>query len=431
MHTVLYPKPDEWHRLVQRPSITQNRLEETVRSILANVKDKGDAAIIAYNREFGGVDLDDLAVSPDEIDGAANKLDNKLISAIKSAAENIDLFHRNQMRPKKKIETSPGVYCWRKQIAIKSVGLYIPGGSAPLFSTLLMLGVPAKIAGCSQIVVCSPPDKNGRLDASILFTAELLGIDKIYKIGGAQAIGAMAYGSATVPVVDKIFGPGNQYVTMAKQLVNFMGTAIDLPAGPSEVVIIADQSAPASFIAADLIAQAEHGPDSQVLMLTDREPLLKRVKAEVEKQMLDLPRASIAEQSLKNSRLILFKNLDEAVDFSNYYAPEHLIIMTGLAHKLVSRIIHAGSVFIGAWTPEAAGDYASGTNHTLPTGGFARSYSGVSLDSFYKNITYQELSPEGLTNIGPIITVMAEAEQLDGHARSVHIRLEALQKRIG
>jgi len=420
------PDPAKWGALALRPVINPGLLAKTVNKILGDVQNEGDKAIIRYNREFSGVELDDFAVSQAEIDLAVDRIDPKLKAAIESAVKNIDAFHRAQIRQENKIQTAAGVYCWRKPVAIENVGFYVPGGSAPLFSTLLMLAVPAKIAGCKQIIICSPPNANGNVAASILYCARLLGIDKIYKIGGAQAIGAMAYGTATVPAVYKIFGPGNQYVTVAKQMVNITGTAIDMPAGPSEVAIIADKSASPIFIAADLIAQAEHGPDSQTLLLTDHEPFLEQVPAEIEKQIKDLPRAAFVQKSLHHSKAIHFDNLEAAVDFSNYYAPEHLIVMTRSSDDIISKIINAGSVFIGDWSPEAAGDYASGTNHTLPTGGFARNYSGVSLDSFYKYITFQELTRQGIKNIGPLIETMANAEQLAGHARSVMTRLEIL-----
>jgi len=429
MKIIRNPAPYTWDNLIRRPALETRLLDKTVRSILEDVKKNGDRAIIQYNRKFSGVDLEYFSVSREEVNRAADQIDTELKSAIHIAAKNIEAFHRSQLIPEKKVETTSGVLCWRKQVAIEKVGLYIPGGSAPLFSTLLMLAIPAKIAGCAQIILCSPPGKNGGLDAAILYSAQFLGVEQIYKIGGAQSIAAMAYGTETVPAVNKVFGPGNQYVTLAKQMVNLSGTAIDLPAGPSEVAVIADKSASASFIAADLIAQAEHGLDSQVLLLTDHEPLIKNVQSEIEKQMADLPRAAIAEKSLMNSKLILFKNIAEAVTFSNHFAPEHLIVMTRNTDLIISEITNAGSVFIGEWTPEAAGDYASGTNHTLPTGGFARSYSGVSLDSFYKNITFQKLSPAGIQNIGPVISTMAEAEQLAGHANSVNIRLKALSRR--
>ncbi len=422
------PPPEKWAALARRPVIDPGLLAKTVNKILGDVQNEGDKAIIRYNQEFSGVKLEDFSVSQAEIASAADKIDPKLKSAIKSAVKNIDVFHRAQIKPENKIQTAAGVYCWRKPVAIENVGFYVPGGSAPLFSTLLMLAVPAKIAGCKEIIVCSPPEADGNIAAPILYCAELLDIDKIYKIGGAQAIGAMAYGTATVPAVYKIFGPGNQYVTFAKQIVSITGTAIDMPAGPSEVAIIADKSASPIFIAADLIAQAEHGPDSQTLLLTNHEPFLKYIPGEIEKQIRDLPRAAFARKSLRNSRAILFNNLESAVDFSNYYAPEHLILMTRSANELILKITNAGSVFIGDWSPEAAGDYASGTNHALPTSGFARNYSGVSLDSFYKYITFQELTREGIKNIGPIIETMANAEQLMGHARSVKTRLGILAR---
>jgi histidinol dehydrogenase len=429
MKVITNPLPDTWDALIRRPVIEQQLLEKTVREILTNVKERGDQAVIHYNRQFGGSDVPFLQVPAGEIAGSADQIDAELRSAIHHAAENIEIFHRAQMGPDNKVETTAGVFCWRKQVPIEQVGLYIPGGTAPLFSTLLMLAIPAKIAGCRRIMVCSPPGAGGRLDTALLYTAHMLGLENIFMIGGAQAIGAMAFGTESVPAVHKIFGPGNQYVTVAKQIVSLTGTAIDMPAGPSEVTVIADRTAPAEFIAADLLAQAEHGPDSQVLLLTDDKPLTVRVQEEVQKQLDRLPRADMAAKSLENSRIILFEDLDRALSFCNYYAPEHLILMTRNAEEVAHGVINAGSVFIGPWTPEAAGDYASGTNHTLPTGGYAKSYSGVSLDSFCKHITFQELTPDGLRRIGPVIATMAEAENLSGHARSVQLRLEDLNQR--
>ncbi len=429
MKIITNPRPDTWDTLIRRPVIEQQELEKTVREILTKVKEGGDQAVIHYNRQFGGSDVPVLQLPAEDIARSAEQIDKELRSAIHHAAKNIEIFHRAQVEPENKIETTDGVFCWRKQVPIEQVGLYIPGGTAPLFSTLLMLAVPAKIAGCRRIIVCSPPGVDGSLDTALLYTAHMLGLENIFMIGGAQAIGAMAFGTESVPAVHKIFGPGNQYVTVAKQMVSLSGTAIDMPAGPSEVAVIADRTASAEFIAADLLAQAEHGPDSQVLLLTDHEPLTVRVQEEVQRQLDTLPRADIASKSLENSRIILFKDLDQVVSFCNYYAPEHLILMTQNAEKVARGIINAGSVFIGLWTPEAAGDYASGTNHTLPTGGYAKSYSGVSLDSFCKHITFQELTPAGLRRIGPVIAIMAEAENLTGHARSVQLRLEDLNER--
>jgi len=428
MEIITLPDAANWESLIHRPLIDHHLIYDTVTEILEDIKSRGDEAVVHYNRLYGGAGDKNLMVSPSEIEQAVLRVDDRLKSAIRTAIQNVELFHRSQKRRVKRIQTADGVICWRKQVAIDRVGLYVPGGTAPLFSTLLMLAIPAKIAGCKKIVVCSPPLKNGRLDPAILYSAWSLNLENIFKVGGAQAIFAMSRGTSTIPAVDKIFGPGNHYVTAAKQLVQLEGTAIDLPAGPSEVLIIADGKANAAFIAADLIAQAEHGPDSQVILATDDASLLKKVAAETGKQLKNLPRAVIAKKSMRNGKLILFRNLNDAVAFSNLYAPEHLIIMADNSRKVASRVNNAGSVFIGPYSPEAAGDYASGTNHTLPTGGYARSYSGVSLDSYYKMITFQEISEEGIRHIGPAVATMAEAEQLSGHARSVRIRLESIKK---
>jgi histidinol dehydrogenase len=428
MELITLPDEATWESLIHRPQIDHNLIRDTVTGILEDIKKRGDIAIVHFNRLFGGAGDGNFIVSQSEIEQAVSRVDDRLKAAIRIAIQNIELFHRSQKRQVKRIETTHGVTCWRKQVAINRVGLYIPGGTAPLFSTLLMLAIPAKIAGCKKIVVCSPPQKNGLLDPAILYSAWSLGLKNIFKIGGAQAICAMSRGTASIPIVDKIFGPGNQYVTAAKQLVQLEGTAIDLPAGPSEVLIIADGKANAAFIAADLIAQAEHGPDSQVILATDDKLLIKKVTAETRKQLRDLPRAAIAERSMQNSKLILFKNLKQALAFSNLYAPEHLIIMVSNPRAVAAKIENAGSVFIGPYSPEAAGDYASGTNHTLPTAGYARSYSGISLDSFYKTITFQEISEEGIRLLGPAVSTMAEAEQLSGHARSVRIRIDSIKK---
>lgn len=418
-----YPRREEWSDLLQRPALDAAVLEKKVRKILDKVKQKGDRAVKAYTREFDGVKLKKLQVSEKEIKAAVATLDPALKEAIQLAAANIRKFHEHQLREPVWIETMPGVNCWRKSVAIESVGLYIPGGSAPLFSTILMLGIPAAIAGCSEIVLCSPPDKEGRLHPAILYTAQLVGVTKIFKCGGVQAIGAMAYGTDSIPKTAKIFGPGNQYVTSAKQLVQRDGVAIDMPAGPSEVAVFADETAEPDFVAADLLSQAEHGADSQVVLVTTSNAVADAVQAAVRKQVALLPRQTLAEKALDHSKLFLVKDAAQAMDLLNVYAPEHLILSCAHARSLAERVINAGSVFIGNYSPESVGDYASGTNHTLPTNGFARAYSGVSLDSFVKKITFQELSRDGLQQIGPSVVLMAEAEGLQAHAEAVRVRL--------
>lgn len=395
---------------------------------MQEVRTKGDSALLQYSKQFDQVELDRLEV---DITSMKFSIDPELAKAIKVAKANIEKFHSSQKEAIEVVETMPGVSCWRKSVAIQKVGLYIPGGSAPLFSTLLMLAIPAQLAGCKNIVVCTPPSKNTSkpfLNEVIGWTCQLLGIEKIYLAGGAQAIAAMTFGTATIPKVDKIFGPGNQYVTAAKQMSQKFGVAIDMPAGPSEVLVIADDTAYPEFVAADLLSQAEHGPDSQVVLVSDSEKLIEAVGKELKKQVEDLSRKKIAQQALGNSQSILVKDLKEAVDFSNEYAPEHLIIASKNAEELSEGITIAGSVFLGNWSCESAGDYASGTNHTLPTNGYARNYSGVSLDSFVKKITFQRLSEQGIKNLGPSIEKMAEAEQLQGHKNAVSLRLEKLKK---
>ncbi len=425
MQTFINPDPSQWPAILARPTLDTASLEATVSSILQAVRERGDDAVLEYTRKFDKADLDTLVVSQAEIDEAAAALAPELKSAIELARENIERFHRQQHEPTKVVETIPGVKCWRRSVPIDKVGLYIPGGTAPLFSTVLMLGVPARLAGCTEIVLCSPPDREGRLHPAILFTAHLIGIDRIIKAGGVQAIGAMTYGTATVPRVYKIFGPGNQYVTAAKQLVSREGTAIDMPAGPSEVLVCADHTADPAFVAADLLSQAEHGIDSQVVLVTFKKTMVEAVNAEVERQLQDLPRRSIAEAALANSAAIVLRNRDEAIELINYYAPEHLILSVDDADDMAYAVTNAGSVFLGNFTPESVGDYASGTNHTLPTNGFARAYSGVSLDSFVKKITYQQLSLEGLRRLGPAVEQMAAAEELIAHKNAVSIRLKS------
>lgn len=427
MKIILNPEKKRWELLCQRPGINKNDLDKIVRSIINRVKSVKDKAIFHFSEQFDGVPPGNLKVSPSELCESEGQINKELASAINIAKTNIENFHSSQLKEEPVIETSIGVRCWRKNSAIEKVGLYIPGGSAPLFSTLLMLGIPAKLAGCREVVICTPPGKDGKVSPLILYTAKLIGLTEIYKVGGAQAIAAMAYGTESVPKVYKIFGPGNQYVTKAKEIVQQDGVAIDMPAGPSEVLIIADNSANPEFIAADLLSQAEHGTDSQVIMLTDSKELLEKVKSEVDKQVMLLPRKEIALKALENSKLILLPTLGECIDFSNSYAPEHLIINTRDPGQITDSIVNAGSVFLGKFSCESAGDYASGTNHTLPTNGFAKNYSGVSVDSFIKKISFQELTAEGMKDIGPSIELMAEAENLHGHKNAVSVRLKSLQ----
>jgi histidinol dehydrogenase len=426
MQVIKYPARKTWDELVRRSTISMETLEQSVRVILKDVQANGDKALHSYTRKFDVVELDSLAVTQSEIEQAVAVIKAELKQAISVAKANISRFHRTQLEKVKSIETTPGVRCWRKSLPIEKVGHYIPGGTAPLFSTVLMLGVPARLAGCQEIVLCTPPDKFGQINPVILYTAYILGIDKIFKVGGAQAIAAMAYGTETIPKVYKIFGPGNQYVTVAKQLVSTEGVAIDLPAGPSEVLIIADDKADPELVASDLLSQAEHGADSQVILITNSESQIENALEAIKRQIEDLPRKSIANQALTHSKAILVDSLKTAVQLSNYYAPEHLIIQTENAATLAEEVTNAGSVFIGRWTPESAGDYASGTNHTLPTNAYARSYSGVSLDSFLKKITFQQISPQGLQKLGPAIERLAEEEGLRAHRKAVTTRLEKI-----
>jgi histidinol dehydrogenase len=427
MKTILFPKRESWEALCRRPEINKTDLEEAVRNIIKCVKSDTDKAIFSFSEKFDGVSLTNLKVSKKEIYESSGQVADELKRAIDTAKTNIENFHSAQCITEPVVETFKGVKCWRKSVAIEKVGLYIPGGSAPLFSTVLMLGIPAKLAGCKEIIICTPPGKDGKVSPLILFTAQLLGITDIFKIGGAQAIAAVAYGTESVPKVYKIFGPGNQYVTKAKELVQLDGTSIDMPAGPSEVLVIADGTASAEFVASDLLSQAEHGVDSQVIMLTDNQDLLNNAESEVNNQLLSLPRKEIAMRALENSKLILLSSLDECIDFSNHYAPEHLIINTNTPHILADKVINAGSVFLGPYSCESAGDYATGTNHTLPTNGFARSYSGVSTESFLKKISFQEVNPEAIRSLGPAIELMAEAELLNGHKNAVSVRFKSLQ----
>jgi histidinol dehydrogenase len=399
-------------------------IEQKVIPVLQDVKLHGDVALKKFTQLFDGVEPDTFTVTEEEIKDAENLVSDELKEAIKTAYTNIHTFHQKQMAAVEVIETMPGVQCWRKSVAIEKVGLYIPGGTAPLFSTVLMLAVPAQIAGCTETILCSPPDKQGKIHPAILYTANLCGVKKIFKAGGAQAIAAMAYGTETIPKVYKIFGPGNQYVTAAKQLINKDGIAIDMPAGPSEVLVIGDDESRPDFIAADLLAQAEHGADSQVIFVTTEEAYLNLVHFAIDQQLKNLPRKELTEKALENSKMILVKDVEEAIAFSNAYAPEHLILQTRNAEELAEKVINAGSVFIGHYTPESVGDYASGTNHTLPTNGFANAYSGVSLDSFVKKITYQKISKVGLETIGKTVEVMAANEKLEAHKNAVSIRLK-------
>lgn len=429
MKLIKYPSKEQWAEILQRPALNTESLFDTVREIIDRVKAEGDQAVIDYEATFDKATLTSLAVTKEEIREAEANVGIDLKAAIYLAQRNIEKFHAAQRFTGKKVETMEGVTCWQKAVGIEKVGLYIPGGTAPLFSTVLMLAVPARIAGCKEIVLCTPPDKQGKIHPAILFAAHVAGVSRIFKAGGVQAIAAMAYGTESVPKVYKIFGPGNQYVTAAKQLVSLRDVAIDMPAGPSEVEVLADASANPVFVAADLLSQAEHGADSQAMLITTSEKLQIEVMYEVERQLGYLPRRDIAEQSLANSKLILVKDMDEALELTNAYAPEHLIIETENYLEIGERVVNAGSVFLGSLTPESAGDYASGTNHTLPTNGYAKAYSGVSLDSFIRKITFQEIRPEGMAAIGPAIEVMAANERLDAHKRAVSVRLESINRK--
>ncbi len=423
---ITYPATDTWAELVKRPVKDLAELEPGIQETFRLVQEQGDDALLQLALKYDGVQLENLLASQEELKAAEAQLPLELKEAILQAYSNIQLFHAQQEEMLRPVETMPGVCCWRRSVAIEKVGLYIPGGTAPLFSTLLMLGVPARIAGCREVILCTPPSKDGTVHAAILYTAALLGIKKVIKAGGAQAIAAMAFGTERVPAVSKIFGPGNQYVTVAKQLVSKAGVAIDLPAGPSEVLVMADETAHPEFVAADLLSQAEHGADSQVVLLTTSEDFISRVNAELERQLAQLPRAAFAAKALDNSMAILLKDDNEMLAFSNLYAPEHLILAVKDYETLAAGVVNAGSVFLGNFTPESAGDYASGTNHTLPTNGYARAYSGVSLDSFVKKITFQHITREGLKSIGRTVEVMAEAEGLQAHKNAVSIRLKAV-----
>ena len=421
-----YPKEAEWATLLRRPTKDATTLNATVASVLSDVRQRGDEAVREYEEKFDKVRLDSLLVSEQEMQDAEGQISEELKNALTLAHRNIHTFHASQRFEGKPCSVAPGVTCWQKAIPIERVGLYIPGGTAPLFSTVLMLATPARIAGCKEIVLCTPPNREGKVNPAILVAARIAGVSRIFKIGGVQAIGAMAYGTESVPKVYKIFGPGNQYVMCAKQQVSLHDVAIDMPAGPSEVEVIADASANPAFVAADLLSQAEHGVDSQVLLVTNSEELIAKVEAEVKRQLAELPRKEIAAQALENSNIILLGDDEEMIRLTNQYAPEHLIIETSNCHELAERVVNAGSVFIGHLTPESAGDYASGTNHTLPTNGYALAYNGVNLDSFQRKVTFQELTAEGLQSIGQAVMTMAASEQLDAHKRAMELRMGTL-----
>ena len=425
MNIIRYPARSEWKNLLSRPTLNTATLRDTVLQVLCDIRAKGDKAVIEYEEKFDKVKLSSLEVTEEEFAEAEKATDSTLKKAICKALENIRKFHASQKFEGQKVTTSTGVTCWQKAVAIEKVGLYIPGGTAPLFSTVLMLAAPAKIAGCKEIVLCSPPNREGKINPAILYAAKAAGVSRIFKAGGVQAIGAMAYGTESIPKVYKIFGPGNQYVMAAKQEVSLHDVAIDMPAGPSEVAVLADKTANPAYVASDLLSQAEHGVDSQSILITTSEQLINAVQEEVEKQLAVLPRKEITEKSLSHSKLILVNSIDEAIDMSNEYAPEHLIIETKDYMQVAERIVNAGSVFLGPYTPESAGDYASGTNHTLPTNGYAKAYSGVNLDSFTRKITFQEITREGIMNIGPTIETMAANEFLDAHKNAVTVRLKS------
>ena len=428
MNVIKYPAREQWAHIVKRPHLDVTQLHQQVASILADVKTRGDEAVKGYELKFDHIDLDSLAISEAEMAEAEQQVSAELRQAIELAHENIHKFHESQRFRSKKVETQPGVVCWQKSIPIEKVGLYVPGGTAPLFSTVLMLAAPAQIAGCKEIVLCTPPDRQGRVNPAILVAARMAGVSRIFKIGGVQAIGAMAYGTETVPKVYKIFGPGNQYVMAAKQQASLHDVAIDMPAGPSEVCVIADEMACPEFVAADLLSQAEHGADSQVLLITTSHKLIDEVQKEVDRQLSLLPRKEIAQQALENSRIILVRDKKEAMELSNLYAPEHLVIQTEDYEALAEHVVNAGSVFLGRYACESAGDYASGTNHTLPTNGYATTYSGVNMDSYCRKVTFQHLTDEGVRSIGRAVELMAEAEQLEAHKNAMTVRINSLSK---
>ena len=427
MNKIIYPKPELWNEILKRPTQSFDAIEQTVKQIFKEVQTKGNTAVAKYSSLFDGISVDNLLVTNEEIASANDKIPQELKIAIQLAKSNIEKFHNAQKTSKTEVETTEGVFCWQEKKPISKVGLYIPGGTAPLFSTVLMLAIPAKIAGCKEIIICSPPDKNGELNLAIIYAANLCGATKIYKVGGIQAIAAMTFGTETIEKVYKIFGPGNQYVTVAKQFSTQFGTAIDMPAGPSELLVFADDSANASYVASDLLSQAEHGIDSQVILVSTSSKLIDAVEIEINNQIQVLPRKEIALKAIENSKLLLVENDEIALDLINEYAPEHFIICAKNESFFVENIENAGSVFIGNFTPESAGDYASGTNHTLPTNGFAKNYSGVNLDSFLKNMTFQKITPKGILNIGNAIEIMADAEGLQAHKNAVTLRLNDLK----
>ena len=424
------PKKKDWPSILARPQFDAAPLEVKVREILMAVKQRGDAAISAYTLAFDKIALSNFKLSASAFDAAEKVLTPSLKTAIQLAKVNIEVFHQGQIQKEERIETMPGVWCWRKSVGIEKVGIYIPGGTAPLFSTVLMLGIPAKLAGCKEIILCTPPNEKGEIDPAIIYAASLVGVTAIFTIGGVQAIGALAYGTASVPKVYKIFGPGNQYVTAAKQMIQQEGVAIDMPAGPSEVCVYADETSIASFVAADLLSQAEHGVDSQVILIANSIEIVEQVQKELDGQLVLLPRKELATKALAHSKAIVIENTEEAIAMMNEYAPEHLILSINNAAQVAEKIINAGSIFIGNFSPESVGDYASGTNHTLPTNGFAKAYSGVSMDSFVKKITFQQLTERGLENIAPTVIEMATAEGLQAHSKAVELRVEWIKSKI-
>ena len=428
MQIIKNPKPEKWQELLKRPAQDDTFLDDSVKKVLDEIKNNGDKAVYKYTKQFDKVALQSLTVTGEEITDAYGKVNKALKEAIGIAIKNIEKFHIAQKQTINVIETMPGIKCWQKSVAIENVGLYVPGGTAPLFSTVLMLGIPALIAGCNNIVLCTPPDKDGNIHPAILYAANRIGIKQIYRVGGIQAIGAMAYGTETIPKVNKIFGPGNRYVTTAKQIVSRNDVAIDMPAGPSEVAVMADKSCNPSFVASDLLSQAEHGEDSQVILVSTDEMIITQVQAALNEQINKLSRKEMAAKAMQHSKAFIMENTDQMISMINEYAPEHLIISLENTHEVAEKIINAGSVFLGNYTPESAGDYASGTNHTLPTNGFAKAYNGVNLDDFVKKITFQELSKNGLFSIGKQIAVMAETENLDAHSNAVRIRLNEIDK---
>lgn len=427
MKTYINPNLEQWNELAKRKTVATADLNETVKAVFNDIQKNGSKAVKKYTSYFDGVSIENCAVTQSEIENAVAQIPTELKNAIQVAADNISKFHSSQKEIPTKIETTSGVFCWRESRAIDTIGIYIPGGTAPLFSTVLMLAIPAKIAGCKNIVLCSPPDKNGTINPAILYAAQLIGVTQLYKVGGIQAIAAMTFGTDEIPKVSKIFGPGNQYVTAAKQYAQQLGLAIDLPAGPSELLVIADATCDPEFVASDLLSQAEHGDDSQVILVTNSEEIVAKVVLAIESQKAILPRQATVEKALENSRALIFEDIQTAIEFSNFYASEHLILAIENAEDKINLIENAGSIFIGNYSCESAGDYASGTNHTLPTNGYAKNYSGVSLDSFVKKITIQKLTSQGILNLGPTIEIMAAAEQLDAHKNAVSIRLKKLQ----